>query len=83
MCVCWSTTDAAITANLMRNNSFRVDSVQKVFGAQISGISAAGKAGECRGKVCPQADGRERRQQQRKEQGQRLAGDFIVVADNE
>lgn len=60
VCVCWSTTDAAITANLMRNNSFRVDSVQKVFGAQISGISAAGKAGECRGKVCPQADGRER-----------------------
>jgi len=29
-------TAAAITTNLMRNNSFRVDSVQKLLGAQIS-----------------------------------------------
>lgn len=28
----WCVTGAAITANLMRNNSFRVDSVQKLLG---------------------------------------------------
>lgn len=74
-------TGAAITANLMRNNSFRVDSVQKLLGPH--------KFSQCLERE-RQAQQERQTEQEERERGKgsrplspAAVASFFIVADNE
>lgn len=76
-------TGAAITANLMRNNSFRVDSVQKLLGPH--------KFSKCLERERDKHSKRDRLEEEERERGEKggrplspaAVASFFIVADNE